>query len=43
MELLFQFTVIITARISGKKIWLRAENPLNQELKKSKKILGLKR
>lgn len=34
---------IFVAHISGKKVWLRAENPLNQELKKSKKILFAKK
>lgn len=34
---------IFFARICGKKVWLRAENPLNQELNKNKKILLLKR
>jgi glycosyltransferase involved in cell wall biosynthesis len=31
------------ARILGKKIWLRAENPMNQELRKSKTMLAIKR
>ncbi|HTI89484.1 MAG TPA: glycosyltransferase family 4 protein [Puia sp.] len=34
---------IIAARMSGKSVWLRAENPLNQELKKSRKVLWAKR
>lgn len=34
---------IFTGKILGKKIWLRAENPLNQELAKSKKILFAKK
>lgn len=34
---------IIAGKLFGKKIWLRAENPLNQELRKSKKVLLLKR
>jgi glycosyltransferase involved in cell wall biosynthesis len=35
--------IIFFARLFGKKIWLRAENPLNQELQKSKKILLIKK
>ena len=35
--------VIFFGRIFGKKIWLRAENPLNQELEKSAKVLFLKK
>ncbi len=34
---------IIAGRIFGKEIWLRAENPLNQELCKSKKTILLKK
>lgn len=34
---------IFFGRLFGKKIWLRAENPLNQELKKRKIILLLKK
>jgi len=34
---------IITAKILRKKVWLRAENPLNQELRKSAFLLSLKR
>ena len=34
---------IFTGKLLGKKIWLRAENPLNQELEKSKKILFAKK
>lgn len=35
--------VIVLARIIGKKVWLRADNPMNQESKKSRKILFLKK
>jgi glycosyltransferase involved in cell wall biosynthesis len=34
---------IFFAKIFGKKVWLRAENPLNQELKKSRKLLFVKK
>jgi glycosyltransferase involved in cell wall biosynthesis len=34
---------IIAGKLLGKKIWLRAENPLNQELRKSKKVVWLKK
>jgi glycosyltransferase involved in cell wall biosynthesis len=34
---------IFTGKILGKKIWLRAENPLNQEFGKSKKTLFVKK
>ena len=34
--------VIVFGKLFKKKIWLRAESPLNQELKKSKNILLLK-
>ncbi|MBS1596781.1 MAG: glycosyltransferase family 4 protein [Bacteroidetes bacterium] len=34
---------IFFSRLFGKKIWLRAENPFNQEKQKSKKILFLKK
>ena len=34
---------IITARLAGKKVWLRAENPLHHEYYKSKKVIFLKR
>lgn len=34
---------IFFARLFGKKVWLRAENPLKQELQKSKKILFIKK
>lgn len=34
---------IFTARVTGRQVWLRAENPLNQELKKSKKKLFVKK
>ncbi|HAN39755.1 MAG TPA: hypothetical protein DCQ29_12695 [Chitinophagaceae bacterium] len=30
--------VMIAAKLFGKKVWLRAENPLNQELNKSRKV-----
>lgn len=35
--------VIIFAKLLGKKVWLRAENPLNQELKKNTRLLLIKR
>jgi glycosyltransferase involved in cell wall biosynthesis len=35
--------VILTGKIAGKQIWLRAENPLNQESRKSRKIIFLKK
>jgi glycosyltransferase involved in cell wall biosynthesis len=35
--------VIFFSRLFGKRIWLRAENPLNQELQKSKLVLCLKK
>ena len=34
---------IFFGRIFGKKIWLRSENPLNQEINKSSKVLFLKK
>lgn len=34
--------VAISARLFGKKLWIRAENPLNQELRKAGWIRGLK-
>jgi glycosyltransferase involved in cell wall biosynthesis len=34
---------ILVCKITGTKIWLKCENPLNQELKKSKVILLLKK
>ena len=34
---------IATAKLLGKKVWLRAENPLNQELNKNKKSLFIKK
>ncbi|MEO6304355.1 MAG: hypothetical protein ABIP51_14410, partial [Bacteroidia bacterium] len=34
---------IVTACLLGRRIWLRAENPLNQELKKSSKTLFIKK
>lgn len=34
---------VIAAKFFGRKIWLRAENPLNQELKKRKTVLFLKK
>ncbi|KAA9036401.1 glycosyltransferase family 4 protein [Ginsengibacter hankyongi] len=33
---------IIAAKMLGKKVWLRAENPLHQELKKSRNALRIK-
>ncbi|HVM87587.1 MAG TPA: glycosyltransferase family 4 protein [Puia sp.] len=35
--------VIFFGKLVGKKIWVRAENPLNQELKKSKKKIIIKK
>jgi glycosyltransferase involved in cell wall biosynthesis len=35
--------VIITGRMLGKSVWLRSENPLRSELKKSKRNLFLKK
>ncbi|HEY8894490.1 MAG TPA: glycosyltransferase family 4 protein [Niastella sp.] len=35
--------VLLAAKLFGKKVWLRAENPLNQELKKSRKVLMVKK
>ena len=34
---------IVVARLLGKKVWLRAENPLNQDLRKSRPVRFLKR
>lgn len=34
---------IFTSKLFGRKVWLRAENPMNQELRKSGKVLFLKR
>ncbi|HLY70821.1 MAG TPA: glycosyltransferase, partial [Puia sp.] len=34
---------ILFAKLFGKKVWLRAENPLNQELQKSKKTIFVKK
>lgn len=34
---------IITAKLYGKEVWLRAENPLHQELRKRPWVLTLKR
>ena len=34
---------IIGAKLMGKKVWLRAESPLNQEMRKSKKLLFFKK
>lgn len=34
---------IFSARLMGKQLWIRAESPLNQELRKSKKVLFLKK
>lgn len=33
---------ILIAKLTGKKVWLRAESPLNQELRKGKKSLARK-
>jgi glycosyltransferase involved in cell wall biosynthesis len=35
--------VLLTAALTRKKVWLRAESPLNQELRKSKKVLLVKK
>ena len=35
--------VIIAGKLAGKKVWLRAENPLNQERKKNRLTLSIKR
>lgn len=35
--------IILVSRLLGRKVWLRAENPLNQELKKSRVTLFLKK
>lgn len=35
--------VLLAAAFYRKKVWLRAENPLNQELRKSKKVLLIKK
>jgi glycosyltransferase involved in cell wall biosynthesis len=35
--------VMLAAFIRGKKVWLRAESPLNQELLKSRKVLFVKK
>jgi glycosyltransferase involved in cell wall biosynthesis len=34
---------IFFARLLGKKVWIRIESPLNQELQKSKKVLFIKK
>jgi glycosyltransferase involved in cell wall biosynthesis len=34
---------IVFGRLFGKRVWLRAENPLNQELRKSKRVIQLKK
>lgn len=34
---------IFSARLLGKQLWIRAESPLNQELRKSKKVLFVKK
>ncbi|HLI94307.1 MAG TPA: glycosyltransferase family 4 protein [Puia sp.] len=34
---------ILSSKLLGRKVWLRAENPLNQELRKSRRVLFLKR
>jgi glycosyltransferase involved in cell wall biosynthesis len=35
--------IVFFSKCMGRKLWLRAENPLNQELKKSRKTLFLKK
>lgn len=35
--------VIIFSKLFGKKVWMRGDNPLNQELRKSKKIRFIKK
>ena len=40
---LTNWLVFIFGPILGKEIWLRAESPLNQELRKSKKVLFVKK
>lgn len=35
--------VIIAAKLAGKKLWLRAETPMNQEERKGRKILFIKK
>jgi glycosyltransferase involved in cell wall biosynthesis len=35
--------IFLICKVLNKKVWLRAESPLNQELKKSPKVLFLKR
>jgi len=35
--------VILFAKLLGKRVWLRADNPYNQEMRKSKRSLFLKR
>lgn len=35
--------VLLMAKLYRKKVWLRAENPLNQELRKSKVTVGIKK
>jgi glycosyltransferase involved in cell wall biosynthesis len=35
--------VLVAAKLFGKKVWLRADNPANQELKKSRKLLFIKK
>jgi glycosyltransferase involved in cell wall biosynthesis len=37
------FLVIFAAKLFGKKVWLRAESPLNQEILKSKKAIAIKK
>lgn len=34
---------ILSSKLFGRKVWLRAENPMNQELRKSRQVLFLKR
>ncbi len=35
--------VILAAKLAGKKLWLRAETPMNQEQRKSKKVRFIKK
>ena len=35
--------VLVAAKLFGKKVWLRADNPANQELNKSRKLLLIKK
>ncbi|HXB06399.1 MAG TPA: glycosyltransferase family 4 protein [Puia sp.] len=34
--------VLVAAKVFGKEVWLRAENPLNQELRKSRGLIWIK-